>query len=115
MRMVSQAESNRRWRAKNMDRVRAYGRAARERIAIEIRKLKSAPCVDCGRTYHFSVMDFDHTSGEKLLLIGKAVNQHVPLARIKAEIAKCEAVCSNCHRVRTWERQTGNTVPRERQ
>ena len=27
--------------------------------------LKSAPCTDCGGTFHTECMDFDHISGEK--------------------------------------------------
>lgn len=29
---------------------------------------------------------------------------NVGLKRLKEEIAKCEVVCANCHRQRTWSR-----------
>lgn len=50
-------------------------------------------------------MDFDHVSekGEKLrvsLLVGNNQRQ-----RALKEIAKCEVVCANCHRIRTWKRK----------
>lgn len=77
-----------------------------------IRELKSKPCTDCGKTYHWFVMDFDHVRGEKkgnvstLLQIGKS------LGRLLEEVAKCDLVCSNCHRLRTWNRL--DDVERER-
>jgi hypothetical protein len=45
-------------------------------------------------------MDFDHRPGTvKLFHIGK--NTHSEDA-VLAEIAKCDVVCANCHRVRTF-------------
>jgi hypothetical protein len=44
-------------------------------------------------------MDFDHVRGEKLF--GIAVNMNISWERLEAEIAKCEIVCANCHRIRT--------------
>jgi hypothetical protein len=47
-------------------------------------------------------MDFDHVGEDKLMNIAKMAG--LSWARIEAEIAKCEVVCSNCHRIRTWQR-----------
>lgn len=48
-------------------------------------------------------MDFDHRPGEeKLFTIASASEQ--PRAVLMAEIAKCDIICSNCHRIRTAER-----------
>lgn len=47
-------------------------------------------------------MDFDHPPGTKEIAIGPNVyNPGVSFAKLKAEIEKCEVVCSNCHRIRT--------------
>lgn len=55
-------------------------------------------------------MDFDHLPQyEKLFNIGSPSNW-TSLYRVKQEIAKCEVVCSNCHRIRTWERKNGRKV-----
>jgi hypothetical protein len=64
---------------------------------------KSKPCVDCRRVYHYSQMDFDHLPGfeKKFDLWSFSVRKP---ETIRAEIAKCDVVCSNCHRLRTWNR-----------
>ena len=49
-------------------------------------------------------MDFDHVKGKKvdnisnMARIGRGINE------IKKEIKKCEILCSNCHRMRTWNK-----------
>ena len=57
-----------------------------------IRELKSKPCTDCGKTYHWFVMDFDHVRGEKkgnvstLLQIGKSLGRLLEeVERLKTE------------------------------
>lgn len=68
-----------------------------------INKLKAVPCADCGRTYPYYVMDFDHKHGkDKLGDVASIVSWS--LNRILNEIDKCEVVCSNCHRIRTYSR-----------
>lgn len=61
-------------------------------------------CTDCGVKYHFSQMDFDHIAYDKVDAVARLVNAPSSLTKIKAEIRKCELVCSNCHRFRTWTR-----------
>jgi lysyl-tRNA synthetase class I len=49
-------------------------------------------------------MDFDHVRGRK----HKNVMELIPTLskkKIDEEIAKCEIVCSNCHRIRTHGRK----------
>ena len=48
-------------------------------------------------------MDFDHL-GSKKQTIARLANSEASIKTIKQEIAKCELVCSNCHRLRTWQR-----------
>ena len=67
-------------------------------IAI-IREAKSVPCLDCGGSFPHYVMDFDHVRGEKLFDIGQGRSRSERVLR--AEMAKCEVVCANCHRERT--------------
>lgn len=63
----------------------------------------SRPCVDCNITWHPLVMTFDH--------VDRAEKKHV-LADFRtaaphefdAELAKCEAVCRNCHQIREYLR-----------
>ena len=70
----------------------------------EIKSLKeSNPCVDCKHYYPYYVMDFDHTDDNKVAGVSILVSA---MQRLKAldEIAKCDLVCSNCHRERTYKR-----------
>lgn len=73
-----------------------------ERFRELIREKKSVPCTDCGNTFPYYVMDFDHLE-DKSFTISKAANLH-SLERVAEEINKCEVVCSNCHRERTHSR-----------
>ena len=65
-------------------------------------ELKSVPCVDCGISYHWYVMDFDHRRGIKEFEISVLSKKAMSHKRIMAEVAKCDVVCANCHRVRTY-------------
>lgn len=64
---------------------------------------ESEPCRDCGAYYPYYVMDYDHLR-DKEADINKLLNT-CSMKRLMAEIAKCELVCSNCHRQRTFSRQ----------
>lgn len=67
-----------------------------------IQALKSNPCIDCKISYHFSVMDLDHVRGEKLFNVGAVMGTAISDEAILEEIQKCDLVCANCHRLRTW-------------
>lgn len=73
-----------------------------------VRRAKSVPCVDCGASYPYYVMDLDHLPGarKKFNLSSWGLAKR-SMEAIEAEIAKCEAVCSNCHRIRTHTRRYG--------
>lgn len=70
-------------------------------------------CVDCGYNAHPAALDFDHLPGtEKLYRVCTMAGMSRKL--IDAEIAKCEVVCANCHRIRTAERgQYGQSGPKK--
>lgn len=71
-----------------------------------IREYKSRPCANCGIQYPYYVMDFDHRAGEaKVINLANASRLTRP--KILEEIAKCDVVCSNCHRERTHRRKSG--------
>jgi hypothetical protein len=106
---------NRKWiryvcRTCNLDRmrsnrVRSQERASKLKRRIRGRDLiiqsKSKPCADCGIKYPPYVMDFDHL-GDKLFNI--PANTELSVSKLLSEIAKCDVVCSNCHRQRTFQR-----------
>lgn len=79
----------------------------------KLRELKEAsPCMDCGRSYSFYVMQYDHRPGvDKVSDVGKMAKGSYTWERILAEIAKCDLVCANCHAERTWQRANGLSGP----
>lgn len=101
--------AKKRYRQTHKEQIAAYQRDYYWRTGIPsnartqaIREAKNKPCMDCGKSYPAYVMDFDHL-GEKLFNIGSAVRERiVSLEAIQLEIAKCDVVCSNCHRERTF-------------
>jgi hypothetical protein len=101
---------NRAWysknRAKQIADVQRTNRRRRAEGRALLIELKSQPCTDCGGTFPPKAMDFDHVSGTKEAAISALVAQGAVMKRLLAEIAKCELVCANCHRIRTWRRRT---------
>lgn len=61
-------------------------------------------CTDCGEKNHI-VLDFDHLKDKKYN-ISRMIHDGFSWEAIKKEIAKCEVVCANCHRIRTHARLT---------
>ena len=57
-------------------------------------------CIDCGYKKHHSALDFDHIVGRKKLnvCLAKSIKQ------AETEMKKCEVVCANCHRIRTFNK-----------
>jgi hypothetical protein len=99
----AQKRAKARWNRDNADIVavasRARKRAQLERIAaIKV----AAGCADCGYAEHFAALEFDHVEGGKVANVSALVGKRWDV--IEAEIAKCEVVCANCHRIRTVER-----------
>lgn len=69
-----------------------------------VNKVKDVPCADCGQKYPFYVMDFDHRDGsDKLGHVAHMLSHSIKY--LEKEIQKCDIVCSNCHRIRTYKRQ----------
>lgn len=67
-------------------------------------KLKAkTPCKDCKVQFPPEAMDFDHVRGQKKFSLASPAT--FSGRAIAAEIAKCEIVCANCHRIRTRQRR----------
>ncbi len=60
--------------------------------------------MDCGNKFPPECMDFDHVRGEKLFNICSNKGRQQGWKKVLVEIAKCDLVCSNCHRTRTVRR-----------
>lgn len=82
-------------------------KAARRRQGIyaEVAAIKEAAgCADCrGRFPHY-VLDFDHVGDDAKVADVATLIRDGNRRAIASEIDKCEVVCANCHRVRTWVR-----------
>lgn len=92
------------WHQQNKAERTSRQRNRRREYAEYLNKIKNVPCADCGVRYPPHVMDLDHLPQfRKLFNISKLSN--IPSwDKLYEEVAKCEVVCSNCHRIRTWER-----------
>jgi hypothetical protein len=75
-----------------------------EQVAF-IRMLREVPCVDCGQRYPPYMMDFDHRDPRTKEFEITRVAGRVSMTKLLNEIAKCDIVCSNCHRERTYRQQ----------
>src|SRR5947209_3526496 len=77
---------------------------AARRIVREAKKGRS--CADCGLHYPHFVMDFDHRPGEgKRAGINVLVKRGTKAETLLDELSRCDLVCANCHRIRTYQRR----------
>lgn len=83
-----------------------HNKKNREDHRSRIKSIKeNQPCVDCGKSYPYYVMQFDHLEDK----VENVANMpgHFGWDKIESEIAKCELVCANCHCERTYKRSIG--------
>jgi hypothetical protein len=86
---------------------RAYWKSHTDLLA----KLRDVPCLDCGQRFPFYVMQFDHRDpAQKRYTVSQMVSRS-GTKTILEEVAKCDIVCANCHRDRTYRRRS--TLTRE--
>lgn len=80
--------------------------AYKAEIKAIIAEAKCKPCADCGVQYEYYIMEFDHLDFKtKEFDLGVANGSLKSKQKVLDEIDKCEVVCSNCHRIRTYERR----------
>jgi hypothetical protein len=92
---------------KNPQQLESYAQRKSKRIEelitwVDEVKAK-APCLDCGGIFDPVCMDYDHVRGEKKFSVCQMVRMAYSREAIMDEIAKCDLVCANCHRIRTWK------------
>lgn len=64
--------------------------------------LRTRACEDCGEADPV-VLEFDHLR-DRIECLSAMAGDGASIALLDAEIAKCEVVCANCHRMRTAKR-----------
>lgn len=68
-------------------------------------------CADCGYSAHPAALDFDHRPGTTKVRDIKSGRQ-LGWQALMDEIAKCDVVCANCHRIRTVNRNRRSRLRR---
>lgn len=94
-------------REQHQKHVRKY---IRSKVAF-LKCVREQSCTDCGLEFPWYIMEFDHARG----LIGKYGNRNrrqmsqvaanLSWSRLFKEIDKCDVVCANCHKARTYFRR----------
>lgn len=86
------------------NRLNGYGLEQIAEKRLLILSAKDRPCMDCGVQYPPYVMDFDHRDKKEKKFNLAAGHTRAGIELLLAEIAKCDVVCANCHRIRTWKK-----------
>ena len=87
---------------------KAWYEARKQRNKQLLAELKSKPCTDCGKTYPPYVMEFDHVPGrgeKKMNVASLGGSRRLTAKSFVDELKKCDLVCCNCHRIRTFTRK----------
>lgn len=105
-----QKAAQRRYYDENKARYAAANKDRRNKLRQAIDAAKTGvPCMDCDIVYPPYIMDFDHRPGEVKLSNVSMLMNFASVEALMAEVAKCDIVCANCHRHRTWMRKQGST------
>ncbi len=81
-----------------LEKTKDYKKANQQKL---LEYLKDKSCKDCGVS-DYRVFEFDHLSDKKANIA--AVMKSWCWETLLTEIAKCDIVCCNCHRIRTLTR-----------
>lgn len=88
----------------NKDYYKKRNDKRKELFIQRIREAKDVPCTDCGNKYPFYVMEFDHLPQFVKKFNIASIGLISSMKALDEEIDKCEVVCANCHKARTYLR-----------
>jgi len=99
----TQRQYNKTWHQNNKDKRRKYNLATKLKLKQYIIDIKSVQgCKLCGFS-HPAALDFHHRDPMgKEFAVAVAIRNGYGLNKIKTEIAKCDLICANCHRILHW-------------
>lgn len=97
-----------RWVKNNPKKIKTIYTRNRDKSKAFIDSFKKRPCVDCGGYYPPYVMDFDHVRGNKKFNLSHYFKGEK--TKLINEMIKCQVICSNCHRIRTYNRRLKNVA-----
>jgi len=104
VRREKQREYQRRYQAKRPDYYRDKARQQAERITSWLDELREgAACIECGEDHPACIVFHHRDPEQKLFNIADARDVGPSKKRLLAEVAKCDVLCSNCHRKLHWE------------
>lgn len=96
--------ASRLWSYRNREKMRLNEKKYKEERKALLFTYKDNPCKDCSGRFPVYVMDFDHRPGTiKLGEVGRLAYSWT-VERFMEEVNKCDLVCANCHRIRTFTR-----------
>jgi hypothetical protein len=106
---AAKSEYNREWyllnNHKHKARVNAAKRLGRARLKKILRRLRTLyRCMDCKQRHPWYVMEFDHVPGRGEKLPRNVLAIVTTRKALAEELAKCDLVCANCHKIRTFTR-----------
>ena len=102
------AERQKRFRESAPEQYLAHVREARRKKKAWLDSLK-VKCLFCAET-HVACLEFHHRNpAEKDFLLSVGVAKF-SLRRLQAEVAKCDVICSNCHRKHHWQERQNKTL-----
>ena len=61
-------------------------------------------CIDCGEKYPHYMLEFDHLPQFEKTGSPTQIVHLYSWEKAMQEISKCDIVCANCHKIRTWQR-----------
>lgn len=68
---------------------------------------KTLKCAKCGND-DYRVLEFDHLDkNDKSYNVGEGLKKGFGFESILQEIEKCQVLCANCHRIKTFEEGIG--------
>lgn len=81
--------------------------STRDRQILSLREYKEkVGCVDCGEKYPHWMLDFDHLPEHEKLGSPTHLVRTLSVEKAWEEVFKCNVVCPNCHRIRSYARGT---------
>ncbi len=90
------------WHQKNRERRKSIYKARDKENYQWLQELKSTLCCSKCPENHIATLDFHHKDSSQKKF-GIAHYAGFSRAHILLEIAKCDVICSNCHRKLHWE------------
>ena len=94
------------WNRAHPERYKATVKRMMDRVQDRLDRARDKPCMDCGQKFPIICMDLDHRDPKTKRYPGlnmKAAFRRRP-EQLDEELAKCDVVCANCHRIRTRKR-----------